>query len=149
MTVSESFQRGIHVVCLYGRLLKNFFLLWTVIILLLWLTHFRKIEGKVKWSIGMKWVKKSLLNRVPRVPKCPNALQVTECLGVWLLKFTCVASFWVPECLKCSSVKVFKCPSASSVPLLECLEFPSALCVPFEWPTVLWVPFKFPSSVQH
>ena len=69
-----------------------------------------------------------LLNKVPRVPKCPSALSAQVPRRPYA---------WVPKCLKCPSARVpFKFPSALQIP--ECHKSPSAR-VPKCLPSALWV----------
>ena len=127
-TFSTSFKRRISVMCLQGWLLRNSFWLWTVIMLLLWLTHFTLMfafyypwqrkkcrNGALSWN-GLK---SSLLNRVPRVPKYP-----------------------IPKC-------PFKCPN-TQVPWVP--KRPSSAREPqvLDWTSALsaQVPFECLSSIQ-
>ena len=73
----------------------------------------------------------SLLNKVPRMPKCPSAL-----------------SAQVPKCPSALSVQVLKCLSALIVRVPKCLKCPSALRVPSKFPSALQVPecHKCPSA---
>ena len=56
-------------------------------------------------------VVRSLLNKVPQVPKCLSA-RVPECPSAFRVPES--PSVWVPKCLECKSARVPKCPSASS-----------------------------------
>lgn len=118
-TFSTSFKRGISVMCLQGWLLRNSFWLWTVIMLLLWLTHFTLMfafyypwqrkkcrNGALSWN-GLK---SSLLNRVPRVPKYPNVLSSARTLKCR----ECLSAPQVPESLKCSIGRVHWVPKYPS-----------------------------------
>ena len=91
--------------------------------------------------------KRSLLKRVPRVPKC---------LSPWIhrcLLSARVLKCWVPNCPIDMCVRVPECPSALWVN--GCLKYSSALRVPFEYPSThivyecpsaFWLPFQWPQS---
>ena len=79
------------------------------------------------YSIFLSTRKKSLLNKVPCVPRVPECLsaQVPKCPSVfWLPK---CPNAWKVKCLSALSARVPKCPSSNRVPELpKCLECPSS-----------------------
>ena len=95
----------------------------------------------------------SLLNKVPRVTKCPSA----QCpSALWVPK--CLRGK-VPNCLECPSAQVpFECTSASSAEsswvgecpsalwVHECLKCPSALSARVPWVPQVFECLKIPSA---
>ena len=92
-------------------------------------------HSSIIWLLCLNgWV--SLLDKVPRVPKCPSAQVLFECPSVqvperpsaqvsWVSEYP--SALGVPKCLKypsALSARVPKCPSSARVPeCLECLEY--------------------------
>ena len=85
------------------------------------------------------WFFMSLLNKVSQVPKCTST---------WVSRCLSAVSTWVSECSN-RPAQVPECPKCSSVRMLKKAECSlSALWVPSKCPSALWVPECPPRALR-